>query len=531
MNNKENLAARLKCKISGYANSVAAKIWLEQNKERIQALFSDVHLRDFVFEPIKGVFIVQGEDDDSEIRAAITRVAVANAVMAGLPGKMGIGVMVSMALEGWMAYVIAHRVGIRIESTSDIWKYFSLLAGIGLTIFEGIRWIIGFWLSLPSIVPGMNPMIFAELLVTNLVGVVFWIGFKEAKSHGSFTIPVRALKGIWRESRSLYDYQYNILKQNLSPRNLRLMAMRLRDWLTGEIPLDKRTIRGDIFPTITMAWLLAGEYQKLDGPLGKEFIGAIRDRFPDLAQATTEQIAEHMTRYDADELAGVINLIKGKLFERLVAHHENVNSDEWVTHLHEDESYPGSDIIFTNEKSGEVIEISLKATDNPAYIEHALLRYPEFPIMTTDEVAEYFEGNDSVIASGFTNEEVTRVTKDNFDEMLDRLAPTEAIEVASGGVAAGTIAALWPFVIGYLRNRITHEQLEMAFTRVLGNSGVRLASRVSYALLLGPLFAWYLLARSVMGLTVTAANPANSTLRLSYHISQKYSQMPQPIPL
>ena len=32
----------------------------------------------------------------------------------------------------------------------------------------------------------------------------------------------------------------------------------------------------------------------------------------------------------------------------------------------------------------------------------------------------------------------------------------------------------------------------------LGDSGVRLAARLSYAVILGPIFAWYLLARSVL---------------------------------
>ncbi len=67
-------------------------------------------------------------------------------------------------------------------------------------------------------------------------------------------------------------------------------------------------------------------------------------------------------------------------------------------------------------------------------------------------------------------------------------------------VDMGVIAALWSFVIAYLRNRITREQLNNVFEKVLGDSGVKLASRLSYATIFGPLFAWYLLARGVKGL-------------------------------
>ena len=75
-------------------------------------------------------------------------------------------------------------------------------------------------------------------------------------------------------------------------------------------------------------------------------------------------------------------------------------------------------------------------------------------------------------------------------------------------VAAGALATLWPFTLAYLRGRISDEQLGAAFTRVLGDSGVALAARVSYALVLGPVFVWYLLARGVLGLTRAAAEIA-----------------------
>ena len=57
-------------------------------------------------------------------------------------------------------------------------------------------------------------------------------------------------------------------------------------------------------------------------------------------------------------------------------------------YLHEDEAYPGSDMIMTNSETGETIELSLKATENLNYIESALLKYPEFPILTTSEIPE-----------------------------------------------------------------------------------------------------------------------------------------------
>ena len=69
-----------------------------------------------------------------------------------------------------------------------------------------------------------------------------------------------------------------------------------------------------------------------------------------------------------------------------------------------------------------------------------------------------------------------------------------------GGVTMGSAAALWPFVMAYLRKKIDKEQLEIVFKHVLGEAGVKLVSYMVFAFLFGPLFAWYLLARGVKGL-------------------------------
>ena len=54
--------------------------------------------------------------------------------MAGLPGKLGVGVWISMALEAWMALRIARLVGIKIDKPSDIFVYVGTFGGIIATI-------------------------------------------------------------------------------------------------------------------------------------------------------------------------------------------------------------------------------------------------------------------------------------------------------------------------------------------------------------------------------------------------------------
>jgi len=114
---------------------------------------------------------------------------------------------------------------------------------------------------------------------------------------------------------------------------------------------------------------------------------------------------------------------------------------------------------------------------------------------------QYFGNNPMVDFSDYSEAELEKVTEENFDRLMEQLPEFNALHVAAGGVAAKTASRLWPFVAAYLRRKITQEQLNRALTRVLGDSGLSLTSRIVWAATLGPVFAWYLLARSVFLIT------------------------------
>ena len=116
---------------SAEARAYAEQMWKERQKryeqagkdrgvdsefdsyaERARILFDNDRLRDWVFAPFRAAFHTQGDVTSRQVRRTITGVALANAVLAGLPGKLGIGVAVSMALEAFMALRIAQHVGI-----------------------------------------------------------------------------------------------------------------------------------------------------------------------------------------------------------------------------------------------------------------------------------------------------------------------------------------------------------------------------------------------------------------------------------
>ena len=513
----------LKKKLQDYSDPKEAREWFKNNLSRVKALFDNYTLRDFIFEPFKAVFDTPAKTIDKNIYSVITQVAIINAVMAGLPGKLGVGVYVCYALEGWMAFCIARHVGLLVRKPSDIWKYFGLLATSAGVILYAFATLVRFFAnSVFVVVPGISPWILAEIFVTDFVGVLFWIGFIEAKKTGSFTIPKRMILKAVTTTSGLFKHQINILKNVFSLKNIKTVAERISIYLKGEFPVDMKTINGEAFATGAMAYLIAGQHEKLEGPLGDVFLQAIRLRWsaqfsPD---ATVEDIAARFREYDTDQLEGVINTIKGKMFEIMVTKQENLDGDQWQARMHTDESFPGSDIVFTNEETSQQIEVSLKAVsqNNTEIIESALAKYPDLPIMTTDEAAALYQDHNMVFGSGLQNEELHDITEKNIDELLGEIKPLNEHQVVIGGVVVGTVAALWPFVIAYLRGRISKNKLEKVFEHTLGKSGIALASRLSYAIVFGPLFAWYLLARGVKGI-VTMAEPEN-TIRLEFMQSE-----------
>ncbi|WP_024791685.1 hypothetical protein [Lebetimonas sp. JS138] len=490
----------IKSKFHNYKNKIniqKAQEWLSNNINKVSALFEDIKLRDFIFEPFKEVFYYPDKTLDKDIYNVITQVAIINAILAGLPGQLGVGVYVSIAFEAWMGYVIARHVGISILRPTEIFKYIGIIGG-GLFIFKTI---LSFSFSLFSIIP-LNPLILAEIFTTNLIGIAFWVGFEEVKKSGSFKIPKRLWFEIFNKSKNLYIHQLNILKNTFNTENLKKVANRLKMWLNGDI-YDTKEVRGEIFASAAMAYLLSGHYDKLQGPLGKIFEEAIRLRWSSQFDENTpiEEIAKRFSEYSPEQLEGAINTIKGKMFEILVTDLENSDNDDIKAHMFTNESHPDSDIIFTNTDTGEKIALSLKATHNPEIIEHALLKYPDTPILTTKEISDYFEHNPEyahkVFGTDISNEMLENITKENVDKLIDSIEPVNETEVVVSGVTMSSVALVWPLLMAYHKKKITYPQFEKAMKKIFQKQGVRLASRLAYGIMFGPLFAWYLLARSI----------------------------------
>ena len=520
MSYKDNFKSRFQ-DYKDEVNRKKAFEWLKKNLNKVKKLISDTPLSKFILEPFSGVFKTKSDIVESDVYGVITKVAVVNMVLAGLPGRLGLGVWVSIGLEIWMAYKIAQYVGLKeIKSYKDIARYLGLATGVFLLIFETFKIAIGLFIAVISTFWPYSPIIFAELFVTNMLGLIFLFGFQNLLHSKSFN-DIKTYQ-LFSMTRKLTSHQWNLIKNVANTDNIKTTGKKIKEFLAGDFPVDQKLVNGEVFSTVAMAYLIAGQHEKLEGPLGEAFIQAIRLRWSaQLGEtATIEEISEHFQQYDISQLEGATNTIKGKMFEILITNQENTDSDNWSAKMHEDESFPGSDIIFMNSETNETLEISLKAVsaDNSFIIEDALTKYPDTPIMSTDEVANLYADNPNVFGSGFTNKDLDGITNEKLQILISQMEPINSKEVVVGGITMSTFAALWPFVMAYLRGRISREQLELVFLQVMGDSGIKLVSRLSWAVVLGPMFAWWLLARGVGGM-VDMASPDNLNNKKTTKIS------------
>ncbi len=329
-----------------------------------------------------------------------------------------------------------------------------------------------------------------------------------------FTEHVHRATDIARETLS---HQFMLMWRLLRPSTIRSVGVRAWAFLKGDIEFDPAELRGDVFVPTAMAWLLAKESEHLDGPMGQLFLNSVRRAMPDLGAATPDQMADALNAYSGEHLQGLMNLIKGEMFEHMVTYAENVDGDVVQAQLHADRNVPATDVVFTDAEHHRQFVYSLKATMAPSYIEGALHHYPDVPIMSTDEVAHMMEHTGMVIPSGISHAELLNVTHEDYDELLWKLPSHEA--VIGGGITLSAFVSLYPFAIAWSRGRIDRDRFMKAVKRMTGQSSMAVASRIAFAAALGPVFGWYLLARGAGMLSQRAAGAIEAADAMRrYHV-------------
>jgi hypothetical protein len=439
-----------------------------------------------------------------DVYRTITLVAITNAILAGLPGKMGVGIYVSIALEIGMAVSIANHYGFNEIRKENIYKYLGTVTTVILSIVLFFKELISSLFSLFSSWTGpLNPLIPAELLATNLFGIIFLVGFREMKSKGSFNIPWLTFSSIVIETLSLTKHQFNFIK-NKPPEIFKKVRKKILNFFAGEVDIkeySKSEIRGDAFSVLCTAHLLDKNYDALEGPLGKKFIEAVRQSFPKQLspEASMDNIREHLLSYDDDQLRGLIEKnIKGKFFEVMYKTQQNADGDNWKAEQHPDINHPGTDIVLTNQLTGEQIEVQLKSTFSRSYVETEMEKHPDTIFIVSDEVAEKIN-DPRVIPAGLTNENITNIAKDKAERLVNGKIDIEDLAISIGGSSVATGAfSIAPYIIAFKKNKITKEQYQAVLETIIPNATKNSIQNILKYSTGGLLYMWWRPARLII---------------------------------
>lgn len=191
---------------------------------------------------------------------------------------------------------------------------------------------------------------------------------------------------------------------------------------------------------------------------------ALKRANPNLENKNIDEISEYLQGFDESQLLGLSNNVKGILHEIQFVEIENDDGDSITASMFIDSNHKDTDILLTDNNTGEIEEIQLKATDNSSDVQEWINNHPDGEILVTEELAEKM----NLETSGQSNNELTTnvnefvdklVELDNNDSLWDYIPALPAISIA--------ISSFQLFKL-YRENLISFSTLKIKFLKLTG---------------------------------------------------------------
>lgn len=171
----------------------------------------------------------------------------------------------------------------------------------------------------------------------------------------------------------------------------RKQSLILKDQSGLRVAAIEAAIRGrrkkDLLDLLVVGGVTLGTILTHPTDIPPEVEQAFQMAYPGLV-ANGEGFADAVQRMNGEELMGLVNGVKGKLFEIELVDHLNSGylPDGVHAELAESVTQPGFDVRILDEQGNVVEVLQAKATESAAYVKEALERYPDIDVMTTSEV-------------------------------------------------------------------------------------------------------------------------------------------------
>lgn len=225
---------------------------------------------------------------------------------------------------------------------------------------------------------------------------------------------VGSAKGVYNMSKNVYGT--TISKKDFEKR-LVLLKKQSKEYSRICSELSERLSKKEmLLDSLGICSSIISSYYYIDY-IPKDVEEAYIAAYPIKSQ--TDSLRDIIEGTDDVELSGIVNGIKGKLFEMRYVDYLNDGHlpDGYEAILAESATNPGWDIAVIDSNGSIVDELQMKATDSMEYIKSAIERYPDIDIVTTDEVYNRLmmhEFANNIVNSGISNEELTNVVTETF---------------------------------------------------------------------------------------------------------------------
>lgn len=163
-----------------------------------------------------------------------------------------------------------------------------------------------------------------------------------------------------------------------------------------------------------LAKLTFGNTEKLNAD-DELVLQALRRALPDTQKMNLEDIQDYLQGMDENQLLGLANNVKGVLHEIQFVNIENEDGDEITAALFIDTNHPDTDVLLTNEETGETIAVQLKATDSESYVNDWIENHDDGEILVTEGIAERM----GLESTEISNEELTADVSEFIDKMIN----------------------------------------------------------------------------------------------------------------
>ena len=188
-----------------------------------------------------------------------------------------------------------------------------------------------------------------------------------------------------------------------------------------EVRVLQRKERWRHVDALTIGGLLLADIVSA-GSVPPEIEAAYTAAYPNLAG--TGSFSDKVEAFTDEQLPGFLAGVKGKMFE--LEYVDLLNNellpDGYNAELAESVTQPGWDIAIIGPDNQVAELLQAKATDSSSYVQEALERYPEFDIVTTDEIYGQMllsGAGDQLLESGITNAGLEEILADAADTGIE----------------------------------------------------------------------------------------------------------------